>query len=182
MNKTAAENNQAIAYRLSNNLSRLLREFSRDFERRIWQGLYERGYPDIRPSHSAVFANLGMGAVRVTELAERAQVTQQAMGKMFKELERMGYVARDIDSGDKRAKEIRLTQRGVSLALDSLEVVGEVRSYYELKIGTQLLDDLEANLRHAVRNLQLEYLPESWVDPAFEHPEGRGSDKPVTII
>ena len=34
MNKTAAENNQAIAYRLSNNLSRLLREFARDFERR----------------------------------------------------------------------------------------------------------------------------------------------------
>jgi DNA-binding MarR family transcriptional regulator len=172
--KTAAENNQAIAYRLSNNLSRLLREFSRDFERRIWQGLEARGYPDIRPSHSAVFANLGMGAVRVTELAERAQVTQQAMGKMLKELERMGYVTRDIDGGDKRAKEIRLTQRGVSLVVDSLEVVDQVRSYYELKIGSQSLDELEANLRHAVRKLQLEYLPESWADPAVERSEGRG--------
>ena len=89
MTSTAAETNQAIAYRLSNNLSRLLREFSRDFERRIWQGIASRGYTDIRPSHSAVLANLGMGAVRVTELAERAQVTQQAMGKMLKELERM---------------------------------------------------------------------------------------------
>jgi DNA-binding MarR family transcriptional regulator len=182
VNKTAAENNQAIAYRLSNNLSRLLREFSRDFERRIWQGLDERGYPDIRPSHSAVFANLGMGAVRVTELAERAQVTQQAMGKMLKELERMGYVARDIDSGDKRAKEIRLTQRGVALAVDSLEVVDKVRSYYESKIGAHALDELEANLRHAVRNLQLEYLPESWVDPAFERSEGLGSAPRTTAV
>ncbi len=143
MNKSVAEKNQAIAYLLSNNLSRLLREFSRDFERRIWQGLAARGYPDIRPSHSAVFANLGMGAVRVTELAERAQVTQQAMGKMLKELERMGYVARDIDGGDKRAKEIRLTQRGVALAADSLEVVNQVRSYYANKIGARQLDDLE---------------------------------------
>lgn len=166
MTKTAAENNQAIACRLSNNLPRLLREFSRDFERRIWQGLEQRGYPDIRPSHSAVFANLGMGAVRVTELAERAQVTQQAMGKMLKELERMGYVARDIDSGDKRAKEIRLTQRGVALAMDTLEVVDQVRSYYGHKIGSQLLDELEANLRQAVRQLQLDYLPESWADSA----------------
>jgi len=165
VNKTAAENNQAIAYRLSNNLARLLREFARDFERRIWQGLTDRGYPDIRPSHSAVFANLGLGAVRVTELAERAQVTQQAMGKMLKELERMGYVARDIDGGDKRAKEIRLTQRGVALAADSLEVVNQVRSYYASKIGEQQLDELEARLRDAVHKLQLEYLPESWAAP-----------------
>lgn len=171
MNKTAAESNQAIAYQLSNNLSRLLREFSRDFERRIWQGLAARGYPDIRPSHSAVFANLGMGAVRVTELAELAQVTQQAMGKMLKELERMGYVARDIDGGDKRAKEIRLTQRGVALVSDSLEVVNQTRAYYELKIGVQALEDLEISLRDAVRKLHLDYLPESWAEPFIRAPE-----------
>lgn len=165
MTRTAAENNQAIAYGLSNNLSRLLREFSRDFERRIWQGLAARGYPDIRPSHSAVFANLGMGAVRVTELAERAHVTQQAMGKMLKELERMGYVARDIDGGDKRAKEIRLTQRGVALAADSLAVVEQVRAYYASRIGGRQLDDLESRLRDAVHQLHLEYLPESWAEP-----------------
>jgi DNA-binding MarR family transcriptional regulator len=164
VNYTTAENNQAIAYLLSNNLPRLLREFSRDFERRIWQGLTARGYQDIRPSHSAVFANLGMGAVRVTELAERAQVTQQAMGKMLKELERMGYVARGIDSNDKRAKEIRLTERGVALAVDSLEVVNQVHSYYANKIGAQPLDELEQHLRDAVHKLQFEYLPESWAD------------------
>ena len=64
--------------------------------------------------------NLGMGAVRVTELAERAQVTQQAMGKMLKEVERMGYIARDVDKEDKRAKEIRLTETGVALVEESL--------------------------------------------------------------
>jgi DNA-binding MarR family transcriptional regulator len=164
VNKTAAERNQAIASPLSNNLSRLLREFSRDFEKRIWQGLNERGYPDIRPSHSAVFANLGMGAVRVTELAERAQVTQQAMGKMLKELERMGYVARDIDGGDKRAKEIRLTPRGVALAADSQDVIEQVRAYYATRIGAAQLDELEARLRDSVRKLHLAYLPECWAD------------------
>tara|TARA_R110002072_G_scaffold2011_13_gene17043 strand:- start:7669 stop:8088 length:420 start_codon:yes stop_codon:yes gene_type:complete len=133
--------------------------------------MVKRGYPDIRPSHSAVFANLGMGAVRVTELAERARVTQQAVGKMLKELERTGYVARDIDGGDKRAKEIRLTGRGVALAADSLAVVDEVRAYYALKIGAEPLDLLEASLRDAVKKLQLDYLPESWVDPAQQEAE-----------
>jgi DNA-binding MarR family transcriptional regulator len=164
VSQSTAETNQEIAYRLSNNLTRLLREFYKDFERRIFIGLEARGYPDIRSSHSAVFANLGMGAVRVTELAERAQVTQQAMGKMLKELERMGYVARDIDGNDKRAKAIRLTEKGVQLAADSLEVVDETRAYYADKIGAQELDELEQRLRSAVRKLELEYLPESWVD------------------
>lgn len=164
MSQTAAETNQAVASQLSNNLSRLLREFSRDFERRICRGLAERGHKDIRSSHSAVFSNLGTGAVRVTELARRAQVTQQAMGKMLKELERMGYVARDIDGSDKRAKEIRLTQRGIDLATDSLEVVEEVRAHYANMIGPALLDGLEGNLRHAMRKLHLDYLPDSWVD------------------
>jgi DNA-binding MarR family transcriptional regulator len=168
--KTAAENNQAIAHRLSNNLSRLLREFSHDFERRIGEGLAARGHPNIRSSHSAVFANLGMGAVRVTELAERAQVTQQAMGKMLKELERTGYVSRDIDGGDKRAKEIRLTQRGMALAMSSLEVVDQVRAHYAHKIGAQALDALEASLRDAVQKLQLDYLPESWAESVQERP------------
>ena len=164
MKQSIAEKNQASASLLSNNLARLLREFSRDFERRIWHGLVARGYSDIRPSHNAVFANLGMGAVRVTELARRARVTQQAMGKMLKELERMGYVARDIDGVDKRAKEIRLTKRGTALATETLQVVKEVRSYYAEKIGTLELDALEVKLRDAVVKLELEYLPESWAD------------------
>ena len=168
MDTTTAEKNHEIACRLSNNMPRLLREFSRDFERRICRGLQDRGFNDIRPSHSAGFANLGTGAVRVTELAERARVTQQAMGKMLKELERMGYVARDIDDSDKRAKVIRLTDRGTALAAANLEAVSEIRQYYAERIGVQELAILEANLRYAVGKLQLDYLPQYWEEPARE--------------
>ena len=142
--------------------SRLLREFSKHYERRIWEQLASRGYADIRPAHSAVFANLGMGAVRVTELAERAQVTQQAMGKMLKELERMGYLTRAVDDSDRRAKEIHLTRRGTDLAADSLDVVAQLRADYAKKIGARRLAELEERLREAVGLLELEYLPESW--------------------
>jgi DNA-binding MarR family transcriptional regulator len=166
--KTTADQNREIAYRLSNNLPRLLREFSRDFERRIWEALASRGYPDIRPAHSHVFANLGLGAVRVTELARRAQVTQQAMGKMLKELERMGYVSRDVDQSDRRAREIHLTQRGIDLAADSLEVVDEIYAQYAEKIGEKRLAELQESLREAVGLLELEYLPESWQETGGE--------------
>jgi DNA-binding MarR family transcriptional regulator len=111
--KTAAENNQAIASKLSNNLPRLLRELSRDFDRRICEGLAARGHICIRTSHSTVLGNLGMGDVRVTELARHSQMTQQAMGKILRDLERLDYVKRSIDDSDKRAKVIQLTTRPV---------------------------------------------------------------------
>lgn len=160
--RTTAEENRDIAHRLSNNLSRLLKEFARDFDSQLHRRINQRGHPDIRPSHSAVFANLGTGAVRVTELAERAQVTQQAMGKMLKELERMGYLERAVDTGDKRAREIRLTGRGVQLVQDSLQALDEVRAYYAAKIGAEELEELETRLRGALRKLDFDYLPDTW--------------------
>jgi DNA-binding MarR family transcriptional regulator len=164
VSKSTAETNREIAYSLSNSLPRLLREFSRDFDHLIHQGLSKRGYGNIRAAHSTVFSNLGMGAVRVTELAQRARVTQQAMGKMLKELERMGYIARDIDSSDKRAREIRLTESGIELAHASAEVIAQVRQLYAQRIGEQELNDLEARLRSAMASLNLDYLPETWLD------------------
>jgi DNA-binding MarR family transcriptional regulator len=164
MNKTTAEQNREMAYGLSNNLPRLLREFSRDYERKIYQRLVERGYPEFRPSHSQVFANLGLGAVRVTELAERAQVTQQAMGKMLKELERLGYVCRDVDETDRRARSIRMTQKGIAMTTECLQIVEELHAEYAGKIGAQRLAELEDRLREAVGLLELDYLPESWQD------------------
>ena len=164
MSKSTAKQNQDVAYKLSNNLLRLLLEFGKDFERRMLRAIQEKGHADIRPSHSILFSNLGLGAVRVTELAERAQVTQQAMGKMLKEVERLGYIERAVDQNDKRAKEIRLTKKGVNLVKDSMKSVDEVRQYYADQIGARQLDQLEVNLRDAIHKIGLEYLPESWVD------------------
>lgn len=171
MPKRAAQINQELAYSLSNNLVRLLKEFSKDFEGQILAKLHRRGHPLIRRSHSAVFSNLGLGAVRVTELAERAKVTQQAMGKMSKELERIGYIARNVDKMDKRAREIRLTSAGINLVEESLRACEDVQAQYAAKIGEQKLHDLERALRSAVAKLELNYLPESWVETTL--PQGK---------
>jgi DNA-binding MarR family transcriptional regulator len=162
VNTSTAERNREVASTLANDLSRLLREFSRDYERRIGRVLAQRGYADIRPAHCNVLANLGTGAVRVTELAERAQVTQQAMGKMLKELERMGYVARDVDASDKRARAIGLTEAGVELALAAVSASDTVRAQYAAKVGEAELAELERQLRSALDRLELDYLPDSW--------------------
>ena len=148
--------------RRSVSLSRLLLEIGRDYERRVMELLHKRGHPLIRPSHATVFANLSEGAVRVTELAERAHVTQQAMGKMLKEMERIGYIVRDVDGSDRRAKKIRPTRRGLDLMQDSVVAAEEVRRFYADRVGEDALRDLEASLARCVEGLDFSNMAETW--------------------
>ena len=153
------------ARQLSTTLARVLREFAKDYEKRITRSVQARGHPDIRSSHMTVFSNIGLGRPRVTELAERAQVTQQAMGKTLKEVESLGYVERAVDSEDRRAKTIKLTPKGLQLMDDALAVTASVNSYYAEIIGQPEMDQLESKLRNAANKLELDYLPDSWAEP-----------------
>lgn len=161
MNESNSKHN---AHKLSNNFSRLLIELARNFEHRALEKCHERGHTKIRRSHSSLFSNLGFGAVRLTELASRASITQQAMGKLVKEMERVGYVKRHIDETDKRAKIIELTERGEQLVHDSMEIVDEITEEYIEAIGTKDFESLKVLLKLAVDKLRLRYLHESWND------------------
>ncbi len=77
----------------------------------IVDGVVGAGYPQ-KPKHSAVFAQIDPEGSRLTDLARRANITPQAMGELVDELEELGYVARQPDPTDRRAKLIVLTDRG----------------------------------------------------------------------
>lgn len=147
---------------LGNNLNRLLLEFGQDYERRVMAEIHKHGHTLIRPSHVTVFSNLGLGAVRVTELADKAHVTQQAMGKMLKELERIGYVVRDIDGSDRRAKKIRPTERGLDLMHRIVEVTEKIRQFYASQVGEDTLADLEQRLTLCMRKISSDRLTPNW--------------------
>ncbi len=74
--------------------------------------LAERGFADIRHSHGCVFRWVEPDGTRLTELAENAGHSKQAVGEFVCDLEAMGYVERVPDPLDGRAKIIRLTDRG----------------------------------------------------------------------
>ena len=167
MNTPSEEDRRrAITRRLSATLPRILREFSRDLDRRVTHKLRERGHTAISLSHQIVFSNLGLGSTRVTELADRAQVTQQAMGKTLRELEKLGYLQRAMDATDRRARAISMTEKGLQLVEDAVEVVEEIRMEYAAKIGAQELEELDRRLREAATKLDLDYLPRLWAEVA----------------
>lgn len=74
--------------------------------------LSQAGLANIRDAHGCVFGNIQPEGSRLTELAERAGITKQAVGEAVADLERLGYVDRIPDPADGRAKIIRLTETG----------------------------------------------------------------------
>ncbi len=88
-------------------------------------------------------------------MAERAGITQQAMGKLVKEMEEEGYVARRIDESDKRARLIELTELGRRLVADNAEIVEEILEEYRKAIGAEGIDNLNSILQHSTSALSL---------------------------
>jgi DNA-binding MarR family transcriptional regulator len=70
------------------------------------------GYADLRFADGFVFQHLVGGPVTIGALAERLEVTQQAASKSVADLERRGYVSREPDPDDARARRVTLTARG----------------------------------------------------------------------
>ena len=87
---------------------RLLREFRDD----LAAPRAEAGYGDIRDPHLQIFGNIRMGGIRLTELADRAQLSLAATSELVNDLEELGYLTRRPDPADGRAKLIDLTKRG----------------------------------------------------------------------
>lgn len=77
----------------------------------IVDGVVGAGYPQ-KPRHSAVFAQIPDDGARLTDLARGAGMTPQSMGEIVDELEELGYVTRQPDPRDRRAKLIVLTELG----------------------------------------------------------------------
>jgi len=128
----------------SDNIGRLLLRAQRDFDAQLNARLRERGYPDVRLAHSALFAHIEPEGTRSSELAEQAGMTKQGMGQLVADLEKKGYVERVEDPVDRRAKLVRLTKKGRRHVRDAREIIGEIEEAYALRLGNGRLETLRA--------------------------------------
>ncbi len=117
----------------------------------IVDGVVGAGFPQ-KPKHSAVFASIDLQGSRLTELAGRANITPQAMGELVDELEELGYVAREPDPSDRRAKLIVLTDSGrAAIEAGKQTIVG-----IEARITEILGEDGHRQLRQMLARLLTE--------------------------
>jgi DNA-binding MarR family transcriptional regulator len=131
----------------SRNLRQLLLRASRTVNRHVVEGLYARGYTGLRSTHTALLSNMPLAGGTVTETAERAGMTKQAMGRLATELENAGYIRAAGDLADRRAKRLELTEAGQRLMLDSLDVMAKLERRYASLIGGDRLNVVLDGLR-----------------------------------
>ena len=85
----------------------------------IWQqivaGVIATGYDDVTAAHIGMFRYPSLDGQRPTQLADQLQITKQSVNDLLGHLERTGYVTRQADPGDKRARVVRLTAKGQRL-------------------------------------------------------------------
>jgi DNA-binding MarR family transcriptional regulator len=117
------------------NLGILLREPYRVGTAILHERIAERGHPQVRPPHGNVFAFLDREGTHVSALAERAQITKQAMAELVAHLERHGYVERVPDLADRRAKLVRATARGREVDAIARRVTRELEKEWASRLG-----------------------------------------------
>jgi DNA-binding MarR family transcriptional regulator len=143
---SATRTDEALEKSRDSNIRRLLVAATRAVNRHITAELQRRGYEKTRPGHAALLANLDLDGNSVTEIAERAQISKQAMARLAVELEGMGLITRRPSASDGRMLMLRFTRLGKTLVRASVIIVNDVERELEGSIGARSLDTLKRGL------------------------------------
>jgi DNA-binding MarR family transcriptional regulator len=133
-----------------------LEAFRGDFEGR----LAEAGYGDIRPTHGCVFRFVRDEGMRLTELAAHAGMTKQATGEVVDGLVALGYAERIPDPADRRAKLIRLTERGAEAQRFGTALFARLEERWKERYGADRIEQLRETLQEIVAVERPEAVPE----------------------
>ncbi|RYB89816.1 MarR family transcriptional regulator [Nocardioides glacieisoli] len=106
----------------------------------------DRGFPEVRASHNAVFATLGSEGSHVSDMAARAGITKQSVAAIVRDLEAAGLVTVSPDPADRRAKLVRYTDRGWQCARGGSAYLREVEEAMSELLGRDGLAELRASL------------------------------------
>jgi DNA-binding MarR family transcriptional regulator len=137
------------------NLAVALREAFVAINDLVLARLAEQGHGVVRSAHSAVFQYLDDTGTTVSRLADRAQMTKQAMAELVAHLETHGYVTRTPDPRDRRAKLVLPTERGHEVMAIAQSLVAQLEAHVTRDLTPErvlaLKGDLEL-IRHAARH------------------------------
>lgn len=113
--------------------ARLLRALQDELFRR----LAEQGHPDVRPRHGTVLAFLDSAGLRATELAARSGQHKQIVGTIVDELVALGYVRREPDPADRRAKRVVPTEHGLDEIAKARAILAAIERRHRESLGEE---------------------------------------------
>ena len=113
---------------------------------RLGVAVQRAGIDDMRPAFGFVIRVLAEGGRTLTELAELLAVTKQAAIKVVDEMESLGFLERQPDPADRRAKVLVLTERGRSVRRAALAASRQMERELRRDLGDEQVEAFRAVL------------------------------------
>ena len=127
-------------------LTRMLLAAFRALDAEVAAALQDRGVADLRPGEATAILLIDRTGTRLSSLAERAEISKQAMMQVVDDLESSGLVRRTPDPGDARAKVVKLTAKGLRHRAEARRAVGGVEARVRRRLGDRRYEGLRAAL------------------------------------
>ncbi|MFG2091922.1 MULTISPECIES: MarR family winged helix-turn-helix transcriptional regulator [unclassified Spirillospora] len=140
------------AERRTPDLGMLAGQLMRALQEELFQRLAEQGHPHVRPRHGTVLAFLDPAGVRATELSARSGQHKQIVGTIVDELVELGYVRREPDPTDRRAKRIVPTERGLDEVAKARAILADIEQRHRRTLGEERFDAFKDAFQEVARN------------------------------
>ena len=111
--------------------------------------LHEHGFGNIAAQHIPVLQWPGPHGTRPSQVAARLGMSRQALNYLLGDLERLGYIERHDDPGDRRSRRIVATDRG----LEAMRVMWTAARSVEREWARRLGATEAAELRSVLTRL-----------------------------
>ena len=92
----------------------------------------------VSAAHIHITRHLALEGSRLTELAERAGMSKQAMGDLVDQCEAWGLVTREPDPRDARARVVRFTATGLDWLQAFRDAVAQAEAEFRTEVGADV--------------------------------------------
>src|SRR3954465_14252 len=116
-------------------------------QERMLERVHTQGFADFDASYLIVVQYPSPHGERPADLADRLRISKQALNHLLGQLERRGYLTREADPEDGRAKRIRLTARGIEAGLVIRNAVTEMEDAWAQQLGPKRFAQLRTLLQ-----------------------------------
>jgi DNA-binding MarR family transcriptional regulator len=92
----------------------------------------------VGAAHIHITRHLALQGSRLTDLAQRAGMTKQAMGDLVTQCEAWGLVVREPDPKDARARQVRFTTAGLAWLNAFRAAVQQAEAEFRAEVGEEI--------------------------------------------
>lgn len=136
------------------NIGSLLKKIYRIYSLELLKELQSRGFNDLRPSFLEILMYLSEhDGPSIKMIGKACGLKKQTMTSHLNELEKRGYIRREISEHDKREQLVFLTDYGEKFKLNLLQVTNDLERQYTTSIGEVELDRVELMLDNLYREI-----------------------------